>query len=220
MPQLTFQIDGAKAIPYAATPQLNLKTQVACADPSVRIQNVLLQCQIQIEPARRHYDGAEQEKLKDLFGAPSRWGQTLRQMLWANSSVTVPSFQEQSIVDVPLPCTFDFNVAVTKYLYGLESGEVPLCILFSGTIFYVNESSQLEVAKIPWDQEVNYRLPVRIWKEMMDLYYPNAAWLCLQRDVFDQIYRYKIERGILTWDRALQSLLIAAEENELRKANA
>lgn len=220
MPPLTFRINGAEAVPYAATPQVNLKIRVACADPSICIQNILLQCQIQIEPARRHYDAAEQEKLKDLFGAPSRWGQTLRQMLWANSSVTVPSFQEQTIVDVPLPCTFDFNVAVTKYLYGLESGEVPLCVLFSGTIFYEGENGQLQVAKIPWDHEANYRLPVRVWKEMMDVYYPNAAWLCLQRDVFDQIYRYKIERGILTWDRAIQSLLVAAEENDLRKANA
>lgn len=218
MPELNFQIEGAEAVPYAAAPQLNLKLRVGCADPQIAIHNILLQCQIQIEPARRHYQPQEQDKLRDLFGAPSRWGQTLRQMLWANSSIVVPSFQGEAAAKIPLPCTFDFNVAVTKYLYGLQDGEVPVCVLFSGTIFYANENGQLQIAKIPWDREVNYRLPISTWKEMMDMYYPNAAWLCVQRDVFDQIYRYKIERGIPTWDQALQNLLTSAEENELRKA--
>ena len=53
---------------------------------------------------------------------------------------------------------------------------------------------------------------------MMDAYVPNAAWLCLPRDVFDQIYRYKVDRGILTWEQVFQNLLSNAEENDLRKA--
>jgi|ERR1700683_1848103 len=220
MPQLNFQIEGAEAVPFAASPQISLKTRVQCTDPSIAVQNVLLQCQIQIEPARRHYKPEEQDKLHDLFGAPSRWGQTLRQMLWTNASVVVPSFQGSTVVNVPLPCTFDFNVAVTKYLYGLEYGEVPLCVLFSGTIFYAGENGQLQVAKVSWDREANYRLPVRVWKEMMDAYYPNVAWLCLPRDIFDQVYRYKIDRGILTWEQVLENLLAKSEENDLRKANA
>lgn len=218
MPQLNFQIEGAEAVPYAAAPQINLKVRVQTSEPQLTVQNVLLQCQIQIEPARRRYRPEEQDKLRDLFGAPSRWGQTLRQMLWANASVVIPPFQDSNVVDVPLPCTFDFNVAVTKYLYGLQDGDVPICVLFSGTIFYANESGQLQVAKIPWDREANYRLPIRVWKEMLDAYYPNAAWLCLPRDTFDQIYRYKIDRGILTWEQVLLNLLASAEENDLRKA--
>jgi len=218
MPQLNFQIEGAEAVPYAAAPQINLKVRVQTSEPQLTVHNVLLQCQIQIEPARRRYQPEEQDKLRDLFGAPSRWGQTLRQMLWANASVVIPPFQDSNVVDVPLPCTFDFNVAVTKYLYGLQDGDVPICVLFSGTIFYANESGQLQVAKIPWDREANYRLPIRVWKEMMDAYYPNAAWLCLPRDTFDQIYRYKIDRGILTWEQVLLNLLASAEENDLRKA--
>jgi hypothetical protein len=41
----------------------------------------------------------------------------------------------------------------------------------------------------------------------MDAYYPNLACLHLRRDVFDRLYRYKIERGIPTWEAALEGLL-------------
>src|SRR5579872_1122402 len=220
MPNLTFQLEGAEAVPYAATPLLHLKTRISSPQPVIEIQNILLQCQIQIDPARRSYQPAERDNLRELFGSASRWGQTLRQLLWTNAQVVVPAFQGATVVDVPLPCTFDLNVAVTKYLNGLHEGDIPICVLFSGTIFYTGDEGALHIAKIPWDREVNYRLPVRVWKEMMDAYYPNSAWLCLQRDVFDQIYRYKMDRGLLTWEQALESLLASAEENAERKSCA
>ena len=44
----------------------------------------------------------------------------------------------------------------------------------------------------------------------MDHYYPNTAWLCLRRDVFDRLYRYKMQRGIPTWEQALECLLVAS----------
>jgi hypothetical protein len=217
MADLTFQIEGAEAVPYAASPLLYLKTRIACVNSDLEIQNILLQCQIQIEPARRPYVADEQSNLRELFGAPARWSHTLRPILWANSQLVVPPFQGSTVVNVPIPCTFDFNVASTKYFHGLESGEIPICILFSGTIFYAQADGSLQVAKIPWSQEVNYRLPVSIWKEMIEMYYPNTAWLCLQRDVFDKLHRYKLDRGILTWDQTLESLLAGAEETTMRK---
>lgn len=218
MPDLSFQIETSEAVPYAATPLLCLKTRITCADPLLEIHNILLQCQIQLEPTRRRYSPEEQVKLNDLFGAPARWGQTLKPILWAISNVVVPRFQRDTVADVPLPCTFDFNVAATKYLYGLETGEVPICVLFSGTVFYADDEGSVRIGKIPWDREVNYRLPVRVWKEMMDIYYPNAAWLCLQKDVFDGLYRYKVERGIPTWEQAIESMLTSAKLS--RKAGA
>ena len=53
---------------------------------------------------------------------------------------------------------------------------------------------------------------VKVWKDLMDAYYPGIAWLCLERDAFDRLYQYKVERGIPTWEQALESLLRAAEE--------
>src|SRR5579872_6171609 len=126
MPDLTFQIESAQAVPYAASPLIHLNTRIACQDSHLEIQNILLQCQIQIEPTRRRYVASEQDNLRDLFGAPSRWGQTLRSILWSNSQLIVPRFVGHTVAAVPLPCTFDFNIASTKYFHGLEQGEIPI----------------------------------------------------------------------------------------------
>jgi hypothetical protein len=210
VPDLNFQIEGAEGVAHAAAPLLAFKLRVANAgDASEPIQTVALRCQIQIEAAHRRYSENEQERLLDLFGEPERWGQTLRTMLWTHASINVPPFVGSVLVDLPLTCTFDFNVAAAKYFAGLEDGEVPLLLLFSGTIFYEAEDGALQVSQIPWEKEAKYRLPVRVWKEMMDIYYPNSAWLCLRRDVFDRLYRYKMRRGIPTWEQTLENLLNA-----------
>ncbi|HEV2914836.1 MAG TPA: DUF6084 family protein [Pyrinomonadaceae bacterium] len=207
MPDLSFQVEGADAVPFAASPLLALKLRVANADADEPIQTVALRCQIQLEVTRRRYSTEEQSRLLDLFGEPERWGQTLRTMLWTHASVVIPPFKGSAVVDLSVPCTFDFNVAATKYFAGLEDGEIPLCLLFSGTVFYEAEQGALQVAQIPWDREAKYRLPVQVWKQMMDIYYPNSAWLCLRRDVFDRLNQYKMRRGIPTWEQALERLL-------------
>ena len=172
-----------------------------------RFRAIALRCQIRIEPTRRRYGAAEQERLLDLFGAPERWGQTLRSLLWTHASVVVPPFTGSTVVDLPVPCTYDFNVAATKYFDALEEGEMPLCLLFSGTVFYDAARGRLAGRPIPWEKEATFRLPVRVWKDMMELYYPNSAWLCLRKDVFDRLYQYKSQRGLPTWEQALESLL-------------
>ena len=80
-------------------------------------------------------------------------------------------------------------------------------MLFSGTVFYVREDSSLQVAPISWEKEARYTLPVTLWREMMESYYPNSVWLNLHRDVFERLYRYKMQRGIPTWERALEQVL-------------
>ncbi len=207
MPELSFQVEGGEAVPYAASPLLALKLRVTNADAAERIQTVALRCQIQLEVTRRQYSREEQERLLDLFGEPERWGQTLRTMLWTHAGVDVPSFSGSTVVDLPVPCTFDFNVAATKYCAGLDEGELPLCLLFSGTVFYESEEAGLQVEQIPWDREAKYRLPVAVWKQMMEHYYPNSAWLRLRRDAFDRLYEYKRRRGIPTWEQAIEKLL-------------
>ena len=69
----------------------------------------------------------------------------------------------------------------------------------------------MQVAPISWEQEAKYKLPVKVWREMMDSYYPNTVWLNLRRDAFDRLYQYKVERGILTWEQALESMMPAEE---------
>ncbi|HEX5733018.1 MAG TPA: DUF6084 family protein [Blastocatellia bacterium] len=207
MPDLSFEVEKAEAVPFAAAPLLAFKLRVSNSDAEEPIHTIALRCQIMIDPARRGYRGEDQGRLRDLFGEPERWGQTLRPMLWTHTSVVVPSFTGGTTVELPVPCTFDFNVAATKYFAGLADGEVPLNLQFSGTVFYVAESGALQVAQIPWEKEARYRLPVEVWNQMMEIYYPNSAWLCLRRDVFDRLYRYKVRHGIPTWEQALERVL-------------
>jgi len=214
VPDLNFQVEGAQALTYAAAPLLIFKLRITNADADEPIQTIALRCQIQIEPTRRRYDAQEQERLLDLFGEPERWGQTLRTMLWTHASVVVSPFVGSTLVDLPVPCTFDFNVAAAKYFAGLEDGEAPLCLLFSGTVFYETDEGVLQVAQISWDKEAKYRLPVPVWKEMMDHYYPNSAWLCLRRDVFDRLAQFKMKQGIPTWEQTLERVLTSVEESE------
>lgn len=215
MPDLAFKIDSASVVPFAAAPMLAFKLHIKNSVPDEAIHTIALRCQIQIEATRRRYTPGEQEKLLDLFGRPDRWSQTLRSLLWTHVNWVVPTFDgDTTVVDMQVPCSFDFNVAVTKYFAGLTDGDIPLVFLFSGTVFYAPPDSPLQVAPISWEQEARYKLPLKIWREMMDSYYPNTMWINLHKDVFERLYRYKMDHGIPTWEQALERILarIRAED--------
>jgi hypothetical protein len=218
MPELHFQIEGAEAVPHAATPLIALKLRISNFPATETIHAITLRCQVQIEPAKRRYVTNEQEKLLDLFGTPERWARTVKPLLWMNTSVAVPRFTGELLVDLELPCTFDFNVAATKYFHALDSGDVPVAVMFSGTLFYEGSEGTLQISQVPWDRESSYRLPVSVWKEMMEMHHPNSAWLCLRRDAFEQLYNYKVRHGLPTWEQAIAKALAAAEIPEEVKA--
>ncbi|HWZ57880.1 MAG TPA: DUF6084 family protein [Gemmatimonadaceae bacterium] len=204
MPELTFGLESVAPVPFAAVPLLGFGLHVMNTPATERIHTVVLRSQVQLDVTRRPYSRIEQSKLCDLFGEPDRWSTTLRSMLWTHVSTIVPAFTGETTVEVTVPCTFDFNVAATKYFYGLDDGHVPLTFLFSGSIFYEDPSSALQVSPIPWDREATFRLPVRVWRQLIDQYYPNVAWLALRRDVFDRLYQYKQEHGITTWEQTVE----------------
>ena len=122
------------------------------SSPGEAIHSIALHAQIQIETPRRRYSAAEQERLADLFGEPERWGQTLRPMLWTHADVTVPAFSDSVAVDLRVPCSFDFNLAATKYFYGLSDGEIPLIFLFSGSCFYAGANGRSGSGAHPVEQ--------------------------------------------------------------------
>ena len=210
MPDLHFQVEDAFATPNAAVPQLTFRVLITNREPEP-IHSIALRAQVQIEPVRRRYTPAEQERLKELFGEPERWSKSVHPLLWTNANVTVTAFTGSTVIDIPVPCTFDFNVAITKYIHGLEGGELPISLLFSGTVFHAGQVG-LQIAQIPWDREASYKLPIRAWKEMMDQHYPNTAWLCIERDVFDRLAEYKARNNIATWEQALERALGLAAE--------
>ena len=209
MPDLHFSVAGAEPVTFAASPLLSFRLHISNADESERIQSVALRCQIQMETTKRRYSAKEQAQLFELFGEPERWGRTLRSLLWTHTTATVPAFQGQTSIDLPVPCTFDFNIAATKYFAGLDDGVVPLNLMFSGTVFFESADAGLQVEQISWDKEAQFKLPVNIWRDMMDHYYPNCAWLCVRRDVFERLSRYKTDNAFATWEQTLESLVPA-----------
>jgi hypothetical protein len=117
---------------------------------------------------------------------------------------------------MPVPCTYDLEVVAAKYFHALQDGEVPLEFLFSGTVFYTEERGWLQTARISWEKEAEFRLPVRLWKEMIEHYFPNSAWIRLRRDAFDLLYDYKVRRGFPTWEAAVEAL-VSMDEQEVER---
>jgi hypothetical protein len=218
MPDLDFAVEDAAPVPHCATPTLGLKVRISDSEQpgdeasQARIQSIQLGCQVRIEARRRRYSQAEHDRLFELFGEPSRWSQTVRSLLWTQTGVSVPAFTGSTVVQVPVPCTFDLNVITAKYFHALESEGVPLLLLFSGTIFYSDGEGRLQIGRVSWNKEASYVLPVAVWKSMIDTYYPGVAWLCLRRDVVDRLAAYKSRRGFATWEQALESVLAHLDE--------
>jgi hypothetical protein len=216
MPDLEFQVEGAEPQRFAASPHLLFRLRIRESVPDgaepTPIHAIALRCQVRIEPARRGYSPAEEPRLLDLFGTRDRWDRTLRSMLWTHVSAVLPSFTGEGEADLPVPCSFDFSLAATKYFDALEGGSIPLSFLFSGTIFHEGEDGSLRVAPISWEKEASFALPAATWRGLMDAYYPGTAWLCLRKDVFDRLHAFRSERGLPTPEAALERLLAAGEE--------
>ncbi|MEZ0112129.1 hypothetical protein ABH920_006148 [Catenulispora sp. EB89] len=209
MSELAFTVLDVKPEPHAAAPNLTVRLRITEAGGE-RIHAIALRCQVRIEPQRRAYEPAEKTDLADLFGVASRWGETLKPLLWTQTSVMVPGFTDAVDVDLPLPCTYDFEVAAAKYLQALGDGEVPLSFQFSGTVFTRGESG-FGVEQIPWHLEAGYRMPIRVWRELMDAHFPNSGWIRLDRDTLRRLGTYRTERGLISWDRVFAELLPAEE---------
>jgi hypothetical protein len=220
VPNLDFTIEAAEPVEFAAAPLLAFKTRITNSPAIEKVYSVALRAQIRLEVARRLYTREEQDRLVDLFGEPSRWGQTLRSMLWTHAQVMVPMFTGQTTVDLQVPCSFDFNVAATKYFHGAAAGEIPLLFLFSGTVFYRDRADALQAAPISWDKEAPFRLPVETWRALIDSYYPNTAWLTLRRDAFERLNQFKARNAIPTWEQAIERALDAVEQGEKEPARS
>jgi hypothetical protein len=208
---VSFEVVGARVEAYAAVPTLVLRLRIMAAD-ELPVHAIALRSQIMIEPKRRHYDPDEESRLTEMFGETPRWGETLRPFLWTNVSLTVSGFTGTTEVDLPITCTYDFEIASAKYMHSLDSGEIPIVAMFSGTVFG-RSAAGLNAAPVSWSEEASYRLPVSLWRDMMDLYFPNAGWLRLRRETLDALQRYKATRALMTWDETFERLLKESGED-------
>ena len=210
MPNLGFEVESVTSMRESATPVLVFRLRVTNAPAEEQIHSISLQVQLHIQPGRRRYAVEEQAAMSDLFGEPARWSTTLRPLFWTTASTTVPGFAGSTTVDLRVPCTFDFNVSATKYFHGIQEGEIPIALMFNGTVFYI-AGDAIQVALLPWSQEASCRLSSVVWKEMMTRHYPDSAWLSLQHEAFERLYRYKVQHGLPTWEQTVDHMLAAAE---------
>jgi hypothetical protein len=210
VPQLTFVVADATTERYSAVPTLNFTLGIERCDGGP-VHSILLDTQIQIAARRRPYGEAEQAWLVELFGTPDRWRTTLRTLLWTRATLVVPAFVDSTEVTLPVACSYDLEANAATYLSGLQNGDVPLEFLFSGSVFYAGPGGTLQAARIVWDREAEYRLPLEKWRAAMDRHFPGAAWLRLGRPTFDRLRAYKAEHGLRTLEEAVDRLLVEAD---------
>lgn len=210
MPEITCSVESIGAVPHSVVPSLSFRIEVASRGREP-IAGIDLRCQVVVEAPRRAYSGIERDRIVELFGAE---GSSLQALLWTHASVNVPAFDDTRYVELEVPCTFDFNIAIAKYFRALDGDDVPLCLQFSGTMFFTDPLGRLQISRIPWSCEARCALALSVWSRLRDRYYPGTAWLCLSRDAFERLCDYRRRAGLTSWEHALDRLLAAAEEAE------
>lgn len=208
--ELTFAVLDVVPEPYAVTPILTAQVGIAVTGDEP-IHAIALRCQVRIDPLRRNYSEGEAEGLTDLFGCRDRWTTTQHTFLWQHTTAMVPGFKGATQVDLPLICTYDFEVSSAKYLHALRDGAVPLQFLFSGTVF-AQGTHGFSVRQVPWDREDRHNMPVAVWRDLIDQHFPNTGWLRLDRDTVDALADYRSAHGLLSHDEAILSLLARASQ--------
>jgi uncharacterized protein DUF6084 len=198
---LAFSIEDAGVMPHAAVPTLRFGLRME-TDEDVRALS--LNVQVRLAATQRPYSDAEEEALRELFGSTEQWGRSLQSLHWTNIALQVPGFDGSTLVDLLVTCTYDLEVTAAKYFSALDDGDVPLEFLFGGTLFH---DAPLQVRPISWDAEASYRLPVSVWREMMDRFFPGSAWLRLDRKTFDRLHAYRARNAHLNWDETFEALL-------------
>jgi hypothetical protein len=204
-PELDFAVEGAARLEYAAAPTLRFDLRIGSGGAAIR--SVLLDCQVQIAARRVGYDEDAHDRLFELFGPVSNWSTSLRTLLWTRTTLVVPAFEGETVAPLDVPCSYDLDVVASRYFDALSDGEVPLEFLFSGSVFYSGEGGMLQTARISWEREAEYRLPVAVWKETLERHFPGTAWVRLPKESFDRLCAYKSRNALASWGDVVDRLL-------------
>jgi hypothetical protein len=201
-----FTVREVVAEPYAAVPQLTARLRIEETTGQV-VHAIALRCQVRIEPQRRGYSAQEEKDLQGLFGNRERWSDTLRPFLWMQANATVQGFTDSTDVDLPLPCTYDFDVIGSRYLHALKEGAVPIELMFSGTIF-TKGSNGFGIEQVPWNCDARNEMPVAVWRQLMETYYAGSGWLRMDHDSISALADYRSRHGLISWEETVARLLL------------
>ena len=148
--------------------------------------------------ADQHRSGAAHLRRRDPRSAwstcsatPERWAATTHSFLWAHAThARAELHRRRRRFTLPVPCTYDLELAAAKYLYSLPDGEVPLSFHFTGSVLHRGDDGPAAGrARCPWSCSAHWRMPVATWREMMERHYPNGGWVRLHADTVDALRR-------------------------------
>lgn len=207
MAELLLQCVNGASDKFAAGPTLSFTMKATEATGAV-VHSIMLRAQIRIEPQRRRYSATEAEQLADVFAEPARWADTVRPLQFAQVSAMIPGFTDSTEFEISVPCTYDLEIAATSYFHALAEGVIPFLFLFSGTVFTKGGGpTGMAISPVSWKAEASYELPVAVWREMMDRFFPGCGWIRLSQDSLRALGAYKNAHAIPTWEQAITSLL-------------
>ena len=208
MIELQFHVTGAEVQAHAAQPTILLS--LAIEERNRRpLEGLALQCQLRIEPQGRGYAPEEAEQLVDLFGDVGRWA-PMHPLPWHEATLFAPAFTGRTELPLALPCSYDLEVSAGKYFGALVDGEIPLRLLFRGTLF-ARGPGGLEMTPLPWDREATFRLPLALWRQAIDGHFPGAGWLRLRKETIGALLAFKGRHALPSWDGVIATLLSEAE---------
>jgi hypothetical protein len=206
-PAPEFAVVGAAHVPFAAAPTM-LFEATATDLTSLEIQSIALTAQLMIEPAQRGYDAETRERLAELFGPPASWAPATSGLPWARVAATVPAFRGETRFSLEVPCTYDLEVAATKYFYAVLDGEIPLTFHFNGNVFFrAPGGGQLQMAPIAWSTSAGFRMPVTAWQAMIADHYPGGSWIRVSESTMQALHDRRAARGLATFDQCVVELL-------------
>jgi hypothetical protein len=201
MNELRIAVVSVLPVPDTAAFAFHLRAELA--DNGDAVESIALNAQLQVQPARRRYLREEQRSLEDLFGTPERWGTTLHPLYWTNEPLRIPAFHHgtEAVLRVPWPA--DGNAAVARYFHALQQDEIPVELLFRGTIFYScgvqAAGSGRQIAFIPWSVEAACRIPEEVWCAVRRLVPSHGGRDC-------------VARSGMSWNQLLDDVLARGKE--------
>lgn len=203
MADLRFTITGAAPVQYAASPLLALDVRIEAREP---VESLLLRTSVRIEAGARPTTPDEETRLKELFGTKEQWSRGARSVLWTQVVNVVSAFTDSSQVAITLPVSYDLAAIASKYLRALDGGSVPVRAQFAGTAFFRREHG-LSAAPIALDREASFDLPVQTFNEVLEQHFPGSAIVTIKRELFDRLEAVRVERGLSSFDQAIEALL-------------
>ncbi|WP_314173166.1 DUF6084 family protein [Streptomyces winkii] len=210
IPDLEFAVTGVRALPDAAVPTLAFRLAIGRTGGG-RVRSVSLTTDVRIAVAHRRYERADRLVMARLFGQPEQWATSMRPLTWARISTVVPPFDVRTETDLAVPCSRDMELAVTSYFHGVRDGEIPLELLFSGTVFHDGPDGRLRTAQISWTKDAACRLPAGLWHEATGRYGGGTSWLPLSPATYGELIAHRDRHALTGWDETVADLLARAD---------